>query len=1037
MNTKNDTINQIDARCTEIYKTKLEAISMLSERAKSPQSQTCVLREDNDELKDLNNYLPNLLTYLWENPKLVATLLSNSNITDVKEHLASLIVNNFYENILSSNYIEDNLMYVLSLMIKEEINKLENVNQPETFLDNSSCGFLLYELRRKNDVQYFFKSVLLSVIDQLEASSFKKINLNIEEIIKTVDNSNKNNDSTDKKKVKTINPDDLYKKQLDYPNDLSANYEEMKIRKSEKLIFDEFTEKYLGNLTLNEIKKMIEENRDKEPIMNDYYNNQLINCDNTNDNYYSNSKLMDQLLKSKSSEEALYYYQNDFQKIKDFIENIITNLKNNLYLLPYSVKCLCKIIYILIEKKFPNINSIQRNAFIAGFLFKQLLIPILENPGVGVLINNFIISRNTLSNIKIINKILIQFVSGKLFQDTQDNYFTPFNWYFLEKMPDIINIFEKITKVTLPHFIEDLLNDRLKEDFQYDYFRENPDEVMFHRSICFNLHDIKAILDNIEKCQKKLFEDNTGGKIFKKTFEKLNSTKNRKMIDELIANEDLEMSTKEIKNTRKSTKKDKDKIELENIRKKVNYYLITSLVTNEKYKESFDLQLDQNPNYTIKELKNTISPEEIERNNIIKVKNFFSSLLYNYRNLIKTDFEPGTTTNTENILKNLKIYLKSSNFVVDDSIPSEWYVDSLLEYLGKIPEDLAKNDYQKLYDEIEEALNKSINKFDFQAISVCLDKLKFTKRGKLFYEEAIKSTRDLELNEKVQDIIEDDYIPVEIIFRASENIFDIVKSKLKEKDYIKKHNQEKMKNFCNNIKTFTEKFPNLSIFQELQDIDIIEMQKNLKIPNKLEEYFDIIKDYLISNKKVPSSLDIEEINNKIYDYVMIKIYDKIFPKTYDKDDKIFNRTIMLSWTEPKHFIQGKTNYVFDSFLPGVIEYFKSINKEKSPRKKIICMKKIFSSISKVVKFNGGDENTGVDDQMPILSYAFVKAQPLKIYSNSKFMELYIGDLSCKEEGSQLMQLVALCDFIINLGYDKLHGITKEEFTRKCNSAALG
>lgn len=40
------------------------------------------------------------------------------------------------------------------------------------------------------------------------------------------------------------------------------------------------------------------------------------------------------------------------------------------------------------------------------------------------------------------------------------------------------------------------------------------------------------------------------------------------MIDELIANEDLEMSTKEIKNTRKSTKKDKDKIELENIRKK-------------------------------------------------------------------------------------------------------------------------------------------------------------------------------------------------------------------------------------------------------------------------------------------------------------------------------------------------------------------------------------------------------------------------------------------------------------------------------------
>ena len=170
---------------------------------------------------------------------------------------------------------------------------------------------------------------------------------------------------------------------------------------------------------------------------------------------------------------------------------------------------------------------------------------------------------------------------------------------------------------------------------------------------------------------------------------------------------------------------------------------------------------------------------------------------------------------------------------------------------------------------------------------------------------------------------------------------------------------------------------------------------------------------------------------------MSKIYDKIFPKTNDKDDKIFNKTLLLSWVEPKHFIPGKTNYVFDSFLPGVIDYFKLIDKEKSPRKKILNMKKIFSSISKVVKFNGGDENTGVDDQMPILNYAFVKAQPNRIYSNSKLMELYIGDLSFKEEGSQLIQLIALCDFIINLNYEQMHGVTQQEFASKCNNAAKG
>ena len=1023
---------------------------MLSERAGSPNNKKFVLCEDNDNLKDLNNYLPNLLLYLWENPKIVAILLSNSDINDIKENLASFIVNNFYENILSSNYIEDNLMYVLALMVKEEINNLENMNNPELFLnEDSRCGYLLYELRRKNDIQNFFKTVILKAVDDLEVLSSKKFNLNIQEIVVNFKNNNNetNKDNVNKlptKKTKSINADDLYKKQLDIPNELNLNYEQLKLKQTtetERAKFDEFSEKYLATLILDDIKKMSQENCNKD--MKDYYNNQINNCLDIeeNDYYYSNKQLMDKFYEAKASEEVLYFYQSDFLKIIEFIEQILTNLKNNLYLLPYSVKCLCKIISILIKKKFPNINETQRNAFIGCFLFNRLLIPILKNPGIGVLINNFIISRTTLSNLQIINEILERFISGKLFRDNYDTYYTPFNWYFLEKMPDILEIFKKITKVTLPHFVEELLSDNLDENFKYDYFIENPDEVVFHRSICFNLHDISAILNNIDKCKEKIFVNDEAGIIFKKTFEKLYSNKNKKLLDDLKNSVDLESIQKEIK-YRKSIKrekeKDKDKLDFENVRKKINYFLFTSLIANEKYKEIFNLQIE-NPNYTIKELKKTDNASDIIQNNIIKVKNFFSSLLYNYRKLIITDFDQGTTLNTVDILRILKTYIKSSNYVVDDSIPSEWYIDSLLDYLKKIPEELKQNDFEKLYEEIEEEINISIKKLDFEALSLCLDKLKFTKRGKTYYEESIKSTKDLELNAIVQDIIEDEYIPVEINFKYDSKIFDIVKSKIKEKDYAKKQKQLFLKNifFCKNILSFTEKFPNLAIYQEKQDIDIFELQKELKIPEKLQSYFNLIKEYLITNKKVPTSLDIVEINNKIYDYIMSKIYDKIFPKTNDKDDKIFNRSIMLSWVEPKHFIPGKTNYVFDSFLPGVIDYFKLIDKEKSPRKKILYMKEIFNSISKVVKFNGGDENTGVDDQMPILNYAFIKAQPLRIYSNSKLMELYIGDMSSKEEGSQLIQLIALCDFIIDLTYKNMNGVTNEEFVRKCNFAATG
>ena len=104
-------------------------------------------------------------------------------------------------------------------------------------------------------------------------------------------------------------------------------------------------------------------------------------------------------------------------------------------------------------------------------------------------------------------------------------------------MPDIVEIFDKITKVTLPSFIEKLLNDTLDENYQYDYFKENPDEVMYHRSICFNLKDISAILDNLDKNKDKVFPNDPPGFIFRKTFDKLNSNKNRKLLDDLKKNE--------------------------------------------------------------------------------------------------------------------------------------------------------------------------------------------------------------------------------------------------------------------------------------------------------------------------------------------------------------------------------------------------------------------------------------------------------------------------------------------------------------------
>ena len=140
--------------------------------------------------------------------------------------------------------------------------------------------------------------------------------------------------------------------------------------------------------------------------------------------------------------------------------------------------------------------------------------------------------------------------------------------------------------------------------------------------------------------------------------------------------------------------------------------------------------------------------------------------------------------------------------------------------------------------------------------------------------------------------------------------------------------------------------------------------------DKINNYLNIVK--IILEKK--GTAELNSINDKIYDYVMSKIYDKIYPiEPYEEDNKIFQQSIRLSWTEPKHFIKSKRQLVFGSFLTDVISLFM----EKSPRKKLFYMSEIFNSIGFLLKFNGAGQDARVDDHMPILNYAFVKAQTFK------------------------------------------------------------
>lgn len=993
-------------------------------------------QNESDILRDLNTYIPNLMNRLWEQPKLVVSVIQHAQITDLKNHLAPFFANNFYENILSSYYIEDNLMYVLSLLIKSEIDSLTNINQNSKFLEETPCGIMLGELRRKSDIQAYFKNIIQNAIEDLEANnSTNKIDFDADKMVNFYEKLGSKKDKKDNEIYCKYPSSDQNSDSISLED--SINRDKKKAQKEQ----EQFNQKYIPNLDKRQLIKIIEENKDDKE-KHDYLYSKLSICGNE-ENIFTNERLLTFLNKYKHPERLLFIYQNHFMIVINFLDAIIKNIIENFHLVPYSIKCLCRIISELITTKFPSISSPEKCVFISKFFFGKLLIPILLNPGVEAFVNNFI-SQNSLYNLGVIAKILKKYVSGDFYTNNDIEFnFTPFNWYFITNIKDIFTIFKEITKVRFPTFIENFVNNKLPADYEYSYFNENPDEVVNLRSILYNIDQLSALIETMDTHNKEIFLDKKGIKI-QKAIEKLKLPNNQELIRNIVNSEKILKESKTMKEKdkkkakEKAKEKDKKKTEMvEEIEVKQHYFLITNLDSNESYTKL--LKIEEKKNFTLKEMKEIKNDEEMVKNNIIRVKNFFFSLLYNYHKLVKTDFDEGTTENTEKILTELNIFMKSSNFVMDGSIPSEWYVKSLLEYLQKLPEDLTKNDCEGLYTDMEKDINKSIKSLDFEALSVIMGKLKFANRSLMYYQQSLTLLEDIKYNEQIRKIMTQIIIPVDIRFDYDSNengYFTIDETKLKEKDLFNddkrtKYEKSNKLKLCLTIENFPKKFPNLVKYQEMQDADIFEIQNKLHFPEQIQKYIELIRKYL----RIHNVQNIEQMMDKIYDYLMGKIYDKIYPiEPSEEDNKIFQKSVLLSWTKPKHFLKSKKEFVFGSFEKDSMELFKLLDIEKSPRKKLMNLDGIFNSITFLLRFNGKGQDVGVDDQMPILNYAFIKAQALRMNSNVRFMELYIGESKSKRAGAQLTQFKGICEFIPKIKNTDLDGVSHEEFIKKCNEA---
>ena len=914
--------------------------------------------------------------------------------------------------------MENNLLYIITMMLKDEIDKLENINQVDSFLENTKCGYLLEELIKMADIQSYFKKIIFKTVEEMERKcSFREINFNVFKILDEL----KQIKEKEEKKIK--NEDDLDKIYEKFINskilDPSINYS--KNDNFENDNDDIFMRKYVAEIDINEFEKLAEDaKKENKNDLYEYYNGFVNNIKLKNNNeLYSNTILMNNMLYTNLGPYLLSFYKNNFLEIISNINQLIETIMENILLIPSSIKYICKIISILIKKKFINITKAEENAFISKFIIEKLLIPMIDKPGHYALINEFIVSGNTLNNLKEINYILKKLFSGKLFtNDLKEGNYTPFNWFLMEKMETILNFFKKVKKINLPNYIVKYINNNLEKDDYYDFFNENKNVICSNLSICLTIDNLIYLLKGLE-INDKIFESQKMKKI-KLSLTKLKSKETLeeiKLIDEKIKNNNIGLKKGETSNNEFK-----------------NYYVYNEIIIEEKYQNFFSInnQID-NFYINIRKLEKNKIIDEKEKL-LIKIKNYLCSSLGNFRTLNKSDFNMDSTSNTIKMLKEIKSYMTLPYFILNNNtIPSIWYINSIIKSINKIPEDYKNNDYKKLFNELTQNINDSINELDFEKLFFFRNKLKFLDKMINYYNNIKQLKNNIIINENIKMIVELAFVPVDITFNYNEKntIFELKKSDLKEKVFEDKIIYEDSKKKFASLKTieaFTIYFPNLNKYQRNKDKNSLDIIEKLNIHNYINNYFEILKEKII-NKKL---LDLKKYDSlyseKIKDYIMTKLYPKIYPPIPNTfDEKIYQNSIKLSWIDP-HIILNK-DYIFDNSLPEILNEFNQINILKTPYQKLKSVKKIMKYIDNIIKFNEGiDKEIGADDVTPVLNYVFIKAQPKRIHTDIKFTELFSEN--CGKFENSLANFESMCLIMKNCSA-KTFGFTKEEFEKKC------
>ena len=165
-----------------------------------------------------------------------------------------------------------------------------------------------------------------------------------------------------------------------------------------------------------------------------------------------------------------------------------------------------------------------------------------------------------------------------------------------------------------------------------------------------------------------------------------------------------------------------------------------------------------------------------------------------------------------------------------------------------------------------------------------------------------------------------------------------------------------------------------------------------------------------ANKKENDPPLLEAYFEETVNYLYRRIYHKLFPPDpNDPDLKIY---VVCRNLKEKNYEKSKYEDV-DKFIPEMVEALMEFESQTCPNGKAEAILKCFSSCNWINVYVRGKTDPGMDEFLPMFTYALIQQTPMRMSSNIEFLKLYLDDKKFQNVSFQVSIVEAACEFLIN------------------------